>query len=155
MISFQSQHIPFRSQLTSSIESYNWQNYHHGVLSEKLTIMKFPTFSGICCSLLCSQEPATGPYLVYPTSNLFKIHCNNLLPSVPFSSKWFIPFRLSKWNAELIYHLPMCATYPTHLIPFYIWWRVQIIKLISMQRFHSQGQNTAEHQPSVVIGGPR
>jgi hypothetical protein len=50
-------------------------------------------------SLPCSQKPATGPYAEPDESifrtRFFKIQFNILLPSLPSSSKWYLPTSLS------------------------------------------------------------
>jgi len=50
-------------------------------------------------SLLCFEEPATGPYLsqMNPVTNFptyfCKIHSNIIFPSTHRSSKWSLPFK--------------------------------------------------------------
>jgi len=70
--------------------------------------MDYITFMEPEGSLLCSQEPATGPYL--ESENL-----NIILPSMPMYSKWFLPFRFTNQNTVCISHLSMHITCPAHL----------------------------------------
>jgi hypothetical protein len=49
---------------------------------------------------------------------------------------WSLPFRLADQNFCAFFIFPICATCPTHLILldlvtlYYIWWSIQIRKLI-------------------------
>jgi hypothetical protein len=73
-------------------------------------------------SLPCTQQPATGQYPepdesnLHPRYHLPNIHFNIILPSMPTSSEWSRPFKLSNQNFARISHLPMRATFPTNLI---------------------------------------
>jgi hypothetical protein len=65
-------------------------------------------------SLLCSQEPTTGPYPeLYASSphlpkQFSKIHSNIILPSTPLSSEWSLTLRYSARH-------PVRATCSAHL----------------------------------------
>jgi hypothetical protein len=88
------------------------------------------------CSLLCSQKPASGPYLSQPNpvrpidSYLLKVHLNVILPPTPRSSQWSRPFEPSLRHAC---HMP----YPPHTSwfkhPKNIRWRIQAMRFIIMQ----------------------
>jgi hypothetical protein len=66
-------------------------------------------------SLPCSQESATGPYLQpnkEKTSNHNISNLNNIAPSTPRSSKWYLPFMLPARQEHKQTFLQCCA----HLI---------------------------------------
>jgi hypothetical protein len=87
------------------------------------------------------QEPATCPYPEPNQSNpchlshVLKIRFNIILPSMPVSSTWCLPLRLSL-------HYPVCTSLAPPITFFFIyypnniWLGVQIIKL-TIQFFHS------------------
>jgi hypothetical protein len=46
----------------------------------------------------------------------FKSHFNIILRYTPMSSEWSLLFRLSNQNVARIFHLPMCAIHPAHVM---------------------------------------
>jgi hypothetical protein len=86
------------------------------------------------CSLPCSQQPTTGPYLsqmcpvhTFPTC-FHKTPSDTDLPSTPRSSEWPLPFRFSDQIFVRISHITHACyvPHPSHL-PWYdrptnIWW---------------------------------
>jgi hypothetical protein len=73
-------------------------------------------------SLPCSQEPSTGPYPEPDQSSmpsyLWKILCNIVHPSTPWSSQWSLP---SGFPTNILYEFLFClirATFPVHFILF-------------------------------------
>jgi hypothetical protein len=71
--------------------------------------------------------------------NFLKVSFNIIFSSTPMSSEWSLTFRLSDENFVRIFHCPMRAAFPPHLILLYlvtnIWWRVQIVKF-TLQSCH-------------------
>jgi len=64
-----------------------------------------------------------------------KIQTNIVLPFMPQSSKWSLPFRFSTQNIVCISHL----SHPCYMpLPFHPpWWRVQGMNLLIMQSFQA------------------
>jgi hypothetical protein len=67
-------------------------------------------------SLLCSQEPSTGPYPEPDQSNLYHPILSKIHPPTSWSSQWSSSFRLSHQYPICIPPLPIRATCPAHLI---------------------------------------
>jgi len=67
--------------------------------------------------LLCSQGTVTGPYPQPQLPPCFSKLYSNILPSMPMSSKWFLPFRFSDQKYVCVYHL-LHASYTPHPLPF-------------------------------------
>jgi hypothetical protein len=97
------------------------------------------------CSILCSQEPSTGPNLNHMnpihaiSSYLSKIHSNIVHPPTWWSSQWSLSFWLSHQYSTCIHLLPHSCYIPC---PSHSPWldrsnyaarRVQVMKLLIMQ----------------------
>jgi len=70
----------------------------------------------------CSQAPTTGPYHEPDKSSqcpyiLIKIQFNIILPYLPRSPAWSLPFGLCEYNLKLFLIAPIRATFPAHRIP--------------------------------------
>jgi hypothetical protein len=78
-----------------------------------------------------------NPVHILPTY-LSKIHSNIIFPSTPKSSEWSPPFMFYNQHILRISHLSHACymSRPSHTLPFdhpnYIWWRVQVMKLLIM-----------------------
>jgi len=66
-----------------------------------------------------------------------KIYSNIIPPSTPISSEWTLPSRFSYHSFVWIYlsHTcyMSCPSYPWLDLPNYIWWSLQVMKLLIMQ----------------------
>jgi hypothetical protein len=81
-------------------------------------------------SLSCSQQPATGPYSEpdesSPQSHPISLtsYFNIILPSTPWSSKWFIPSGLPTNNMYEFSHILHTPPISFSFVHPNIWWRV-------------------------------
>ena len=112
---------------------------------DKLTVPQLakypPHFMEPEGSLPHLQQLANCPYpqpdqsSSWPPSHFLKIHLNTILPSMPGSSKWYLPLRFPHQNTVYTYSLllPCYTPRQSHSFRFYrpnnIWW-VQITKLL-------------------------
>jgi hypothetical protein len=90
-------------------------------LLEKLSrsASQTPPLIGHEGSLPFTQEPATDPYPEPDPSQhhryqRFKIHFNITLASIPRSSKWRLPSRVSNENSVCISHVSYYMPHPSH-----------------------------------------
>lgn len=92
----------------------SWQSLSKEIphLSRNLTV-HYCVHKSLLPDLTQSQ---INPVHIFPP-HLLKIHSDIILPSIPTSSKWFLPFRISNQDFLCISDHPqsLCATYPVHL----------------------------------------
>jgi hypothetical protein len=104
------------------------------------------------CSLPCSQEPTTSPIpsQMNPIHTLLPyfptMHFNIMLPCMPKSSEWSLPFRLYNIHFLFISNLPdacymPCPSHPPQFDHPNIWQRVQITEIYMKSSIPNNFQN--------------
>jgi hypothetical protein len=114
-----------------------WEANSHSATQEVSRLLWNPKVHYLIHTILPLVPVPSQINLVHTLQPHFpEIHFSIIFPSIPRSSEWFLPFRLTikiiVWTSHLSHarYMPRPSHHPWHYQPNNIWWSVHILTLI-------------------------